>query len=164
MRYQIRAAQIDDLAEIIQLNRRTGLSEWSEESYREAVASKQFLLIVIELPEEEKNRIAGFAVATVIFTDLEILRLAVKPSWQRRGLGSVLLQHVLEWGKEQGCKRCLLEVNADNQAAIHLYKKYDFVELYRRKNYYSHPPGDALVMESRLHRVHAERTGRVPIR
>lgn len=149
-RHQIRAAQSQDLAPVVELNRRTGLSEWSSKDYEEAILSDRFLFLIIDSAENQGNQILGFALAAIVGEEMELFKLSVDPVEQGRGLGGTLLRETLERGLESGCKRCFLEVSADNHTAINLYRRYGFVEVHRRKNYYSHPLRDALVMESPL--------------
>jgi len=45
------------------------------------------------------------------------------------------------------CENALLEVRASNVAAIQLYEKYAFQHIGRRRDYYSLPTEDALVLQ-----------------
>ena len=82
----------------------------------------------------------------MILDELHILNIAVNKKYREQGLATMLLKKI-----EQifGCgKLMLLEVRVSNSAAMSLYKKLGFKELYRRKNYY--PDGeDAIVMEKK---------------
>jgi RimJ/RimL family protein N-acetyltransferase len=42
------------------------------------------------------------------------------------GIGSALLQSLIEWAKGSGIRKIQLEVMADNERAINLYKKFGF--------------------------------------
>jgi ribosomal protein S18 acetylase RimI-like enzyme len=78
---------------------------------------------------------------------LEILTLAVEPSFARRGIATLLLTHITE----QARKPCFLEVAMTNTPAYCLYKKCGFAEVNRRKKYYFAPlcgqSVDAIVMK-----------------
>lgn len=57
------------------------------------------------------------------------LEMFVHEKYRGMGIGSALLQHVLDWGKSNRMlKKISLSVFADNQAAIALYQKHGFVE------------------------------------
>ena len=60
---------------------------------------------------------------------------------------------MLEKAKENGAGRMLLEVRKSNKAAIDLYEKYQFTRLGERKNYYSNPTEDAIIMECVLNNL-----------
>ena len=54
---------------------------------------------------------------------------------------------------KRGCESLFLEVAADNDAAIALYKKQGFETVGRRAGYYArsdHPAVDAIVLRKRL--------------
>ena len=54
------------------------------------------------------------------------LGMTVKKAHWNQGIGSMLLEHLIQYAKEHGIELIYLEVRADNHAAIHLYKKFGF--------------------------------------
>lgn len=91
----------------------------------------------------------GFALARVAADEAELLTIAVRPEARGRGLGSALLRDVLAAAAARGAGRMVLEVAADNAAALALYRREGFAECGRRKGYYAAPDGrriDALIM------------------
>lgn len=63
------------------------------------------------------------------------LNIAVYLGWQKKGIGTILLTHVIEWAKKSGAiLKIQLNVRASNSAAISLYKKMGFKEEGRLKN------------------------------
>lgn len=91
----------------------------------------------------------GFALARVAADEAELLTIAVRPEARGRGLGSALLRDVLTAAAARGAGRMLLEVAADNAAALALYRREGFAECGRRRGYYAAPDGrriDALIM------------------
>jgi RimJ/RimL family protein N-acetyltransferase len=67
-----------------------------------------------------------------------ILGMAVTKRWRNRGIGNLLLQHAIRWGRENPIlSRLELNVFAENVIAIHLYKKFGFqIEGVRRNAIY----------------------------
>ena len=67
-----------------------------------------------------------------------VLGMSVRAEWRNRGVGSRLMEAVIEWAQGTGTvKRIELYVYAHNQAAIHLYQKFGFeIEGRRRKAIY----------------------------
>ena len=97
---------------------------------------------------EAEREIAGFLVHRETFAgdadtrpEREILNIAVAPRFRRQGIAGVLLHQQLA----SDCT-CFLEVRESNVAAQTLYRKFGFVEVGRRKNYYANPPETAIVM------------------
>jgi RimJ/RimL family protein N-acetyltransferase len=67
-----------------------------------------------------------------------ILGMSVAKDWRGRGVGNLLLQHAVQWGRENPLvTRIELDVFVENSAAIRLYRKYGFaIEGLRRKAIY----------------------------
>lgn len=82
--------------------------------------------------------------------EIHVLNLAVRPDRRRRGLGRLLLDYMLAWGREVGARHVYLEVRASNQGALALYEQSGFVRTGRRPNYYAQEKEDAVLMSRRL--------------
>lgn len=75
----------------------------------------------------------------------DVMTLAVLPRARRAGLGRRLLEELITRALARGSGRLLLEVRADNEAALPLYTQRGFTRLRTRRAYY--PGGvDALVL------------------
>lgn len=81
----------------------------------------------------EDREIGPTAVSLVVHdNDLAgIMQFAVAGSVRRRGVGNALLDATLRWARLRGAKQAWLQVEADNEAAIALYRKAGFSEVYR---------------------------------
>jgi [ribosomal protein S18]-alanine N-acetyltransferase len=99
---------------------------------------------------EENGEVVGFLVARRIASDIEILNLAVRPPARRRGVGTAILRHGLEWGRSFQAEKALLEVRASNLAALNFYGRHQFEVTARRPRYYMAPIEDALLLTSFL--------------
>lgn len=90
----------------------------------------------------------GFTLARVVAREAELLLLAVKRDIQGHGVGQLLLDHFTEVATNRGAEKLHLEVREGNHA-IKLYARAGFVEVGRRKNYYTGRDGqiyDALTL------------------
>lgn len=80
----------------------------------------------------------------------EVLRVGTHPHYQGRGLAKKLLSTWFDELKDLNID-VLLEVRADNLAAIHLYQSLGFQLIHVRKNYYKNPHNapktDAWIMQ-----------------
>lgn len=54
------------------------------------------------------------------------LGMALASEWRGRGIGSALMTRCIEWAREHGAHKIMLEVWPHNTAAIALYEKFDF--------------------------------------
>lgn len=91
----------------------------------------------------------GFILIRVVVDEAEILTLAVRPAARREGLGGRLVEAAVVRAAALGAERMFLEVAEGNSAARALYARSGFVEMGRRRGYYSHTDGsreDALTL------------------
>lgn len=93
--------------------------------------------------------LVGYAGIFCSGADADIQTIAVRPGEQRHGVGRVLLTELLRVAREQGATSLLLEVRADNVAAIAMYRDEGFEQIALRSRYY--PDGsDALILRRSL--------------
>ena len=57
------------------------------------------------------------------------------------------MQNMLDELNESGAERVSLEVRAHNISAGALYKKFGFIDIFIRENYYTDPVDDALIFQ-----------------
>ena len=96
------------------------------------------------------EKIAGFLILSTVLDEAEILEVAVSENMRGCGLGSELMDEVLDWCRKNGILRIFLEVRESNFPAHTYYKKYNFVENGVRKNYYRDPFENAVLMSKDL--------------
>lgn len=92
------------------------------------------------------NELDGYICATRVIDEGHILNIAVHPDVRQRGIANALLEKVIDELRKKGCKSLYLEVRASNISAVSFYEKYGFVSVGIRKNYYTSPKEDAVVM------------------
>ena len=125
-------------------------SHWSEAAYRaafEPVAPARVALVwddeVVE--KENQNRLQGFLLARITAEDCELENIVVAAEFQRRGIGTQLMQALIPAARELRALRILLEVRESNTAARSFYEKLGFQITNRRQSYYNHPTDDAVL-------------------
>ena len=91
----------------------------------------------------EENAPIGYIILTLFGTEAEIERLGVLPDWRGAKRGRYMLERVLQMLQAE---RCVLEVSANNKAALRLYESIGFDIFGKRSSYY-HDGADALMME-----------------
>ena len=77
----------------------------------------------------------------------EMKRLYVKPACRGMKLGEKLIAELLRHAKRAGYKEMVLDTIIPLQSAIHLYKKFGFVEC---EAYYNNPMSDVLYFKKTL--------------
>jgi ribosomal-protein-alanine N-acetyltransferase len=100
--------------------------------------------------DNEVPLLRGFLVGYIIYEDFQIADLAVDPTSRRKGIGRSLLVHALEEATQLGAERALLEVRKSNEYARNLYMSLGFSEIGCRRNYYSSPNEDAIILQKWL--------------
>ncbi|GAB4551164.1 MAG: GNAT family N-acetyltransferase [Ruegeria sp.] len=96
---------------------------------------------------------SAFALFQVIGDEAELLTIATHPDHQRQGLARALMQSWQARAAELGARRAVLDVAADNAAAIALYQSCGYARCGLRRAYYRRPGADnvdAIVMERTL--------------
>ncbi|WP_338017062.1 ribosomal protein S18-alanine N-acetyltransferase [Myxacorys almedinensis] len=88
----------------------------------------------------------GLGCSWAILDEAHITILGVHPSYQRRGLGHLMLCALLDRARHRQMARATLEVRISNQSALALYQKFEFQGAGRRKAYYTDTGEDALIL------------------
>ena len=83
---------------------------------------------------KENGKIVGFAGIWYSVDDAHITNIVVRKSYRNKGIGSLLLEKLIELAKQK--TSLTLEVNTKNEIAQKLYLKYGFKNLGIRKKYY----------------------------
>ena len=86
---------------------------------------------------KENGKIVGFAGLWFSPIDAEITNIVTKKSERKRGIGTLLLDKLIEMAKEANRDNISLEVNENNVAAGILYENAGFEIAGIRKNYYN---------------------------
>jgi [ribosomal protein S18]-alanine N-acetyltransferase len=98
------------------------------------------------------SAIAGYAGMLFVPGGLQadVLTIAVRESRWGLGIGSALLDALIQAARERDCAEVFLEVRADNPRAHGLYLRRGFAEIGVRRGYYKPSGVDAIVMRKDL--------------
>ena len=94
---------------------------------------------------KRNSEILGFGGFWRSVDDVHLTNIVIKKSYRRNGLGSILLEHIINSAKLTEKKSITLEVNENNLNAKKLYLKYGFKILGIRKKYYNNED-NAIIM------------------
>lgn len=143
----LRHAALADVEQVAELELTCFTSDpWPRQSFESFIDRAGVTFIVAEDPGREKA-IVGYAVLIQVADEAELLNLAVAGDSRRSGIGSSLLQSLLEAAARDGIRTVYLEVRDSNAAARALYAAHGFVEVGRRRGYYQRPTEDALILQ-----------------
>lgn len=144
----IQIASLADAAGISVIEERCFSRPWSEKSISDLIQNTYSLVIVLR----ENGICTGYTGAILIADDCEITNIAVLPEFRRHGAASELLSRLISEAKERGAECLILEVRESNVAAMTLYENFGFIPEGRRKNYYTAPTEDAIILKKYLSR------------
>ena len=99
---------------------------------------------------DEDGKLLGYLLGQMISPEGDLLRIAVRSTARRSGIGRALIEAFLSHLKANGCTVCFLDVREHNAPAQALYRSYGFTPFDRRKGYYHLPTEDAIVMRLSL--------------
>ncbi|MGE4549237.1 MAG: ribosomal protein S18-alanine N-acetyltransferase [Intestinibacillus sp.] len=116
---------------------------WSEAALREELHNPCALFLVAE---DADGTVRGYIGCQAVLDEGYIANVAVSPACRRQGAGRRLLSALLAHAKERELAFLTLEVRVSNVPAIHLYRQAGFCPVGTRKDYYSEPREDALLM------------------
>ena len=133
----IRSAHETDIEQILSLGREYDKNFSNKFSIIDYLKNDIYYLDVYD----DNSIVVGFNLYTKMDNVIEILLIYVKVEYRQKHIATSLLNNIDITSGD----RILLEVSVDNKPAIGLYKKFNFVEINRRKGYYNGI--DALVME-----------------
>lgn len=114
---------------------------WSADDLRLALQKNLSMRVA-----EEEGIVWGLVAFRTMADEAEILNLAVDSTRRRQGIGSRLMKNALAACKAVGVKKIFLEVRDSNEAARNFYLRMGFIEIRRRREYYSRPLEDALIL------------------
>ena len=133
-----------DLTGVLEVESESFTNPWTREMYTWELQNRSVCHVyVLRTPD---CAVAGFCAFWLVFDEIHINNVAVRPAFRGRGLGSALLHHVLAEARRLGAHRATLEVRSSNQGARRLYERLGFRVAGTRRNYYSHPVEDALIL------------------
>ncbi len=121
---------------------------WSRESFAETAENESFCLTLIK--NMQTTKIAAYSLVYCAADQADLANIAVLPECRGQGLGKHLLEITLEKVHKMGACEIFLEVRESNAAARGLYLSSGFVEIGKRKKYYSNPREDAVIMICKL--------------
>jgi ribosomal-protein-alanine N-acetyltransferase len=143
----IRTLRWWDIERIMPVERELfGATAWTAEAFWSELAYPSTRWYVVA---EDGGELLGYGGIMVTGSEADIQTIAVVPAAQGRGTGHHLLEALLGEAERRGASSVLLEVRADNDAAIGLYRRAGFERISTRRRYYQPGDVDAHIMRLR---------------
>lgn len=119
-------------------------SPWTVEQFEETRAISHLFYLIAELEGE----LVAFLSGSIVKPEAEIYNIVVRNQYKRQGIASELIAETKKILQINEITDLFLEVRVSNRPAILLYKKMGFIPVGVRKQYYSNPQEDAVVLKS----------------
>jgi [ribosomal protein S18]-alanine N-acetyltransferase len=134
-----------DIDEVMAIERLSFSNPWHATTFQGEIENDGISFPLVAVDRAAK-RIAGYIMVWKIRDDVQINNVAVHPDFRRTGVAEGMLREVLDWARAAGGAFVSLEVRISNAGARALYEKLGFRLLAVRKDYYTQPVEDALVL------------------
>ncbi len=92
------------------------------------------------------GRVCAYGGMIVAVDEGQITNIATHPDYRRQGYGRAVVEALVKYAKMNGLDSISLEVRESNKAAIELYTKLGFKVEGKRKDFYTKPTENALIM------------------
>jgi ribosomal-protein-alanine N-acetyltransferase len=153
-------AQPENIEELISIQTECGLSVWTSKDYYLEMRRQDSIILAASDPT---GVIAGFIVGRAarpmegrpFLDEAEIYNIGSRQVFRKQGIGSRLIGQFIRICTERRNKSIWLEVRAGNREAISFYTSHGFVPMATRRNFYTCPTEDAVVMALQLAGHHA---------
>ena len=128
---------VDYIEQIFDLEKEIFVNSAFNKTYLETLTKGENSFIYVYLIED---KVCGYLMVLDSIDVYEILAIATIEEYRNKGIAQELLDKIKT-------KDIFLEVRESNQVAINFYKKNKFKEISVRKNYYSEPNENAIIMK-----------------
>lgn len=139
---QMRAMTDEDIAEVIEIEKRSFISPWTRGMFAQTLESP----VARNLVMIDGKRIAGYIIFYEAGLEIHIMNIAVHPGLRRQGIGLDMMQRIIGTARANSVEECFLEVRETNFPAQCLYERLGFKAIGKRKGYYAETNEDAIVM------------------
>jgi ribosomal protein S18 acetylase RimI-like enzyme len=134
MNYKIRYARKNDFKIILKLGEKSWPTWWltnyrfGAEHVKERIKEKRALVATV------KEKIIGYALFGVIWSEMHLEDCFVEKEYRRMGIGSALLRKRIEIAKKLGFRKIISDCDVDNKVAL----KYHIRNGFKRCGYIKH--------------------------
>ena len=133
---------VEDLDQVMEIENDLISPPWTREGFFTFLLKDENMFFVVE----EKGQILGYCSMQTVLDEGDILNVAVTRNRQKEGNGNFLVDRMLMLAAARGIHIVHLEVRESNGSARRLYQRLGFKEDGFRKNYYTEPVENAVLM------------------
>lgn len=132
----------EDVLMVAEIEKECFSKPWSEEAIKAAINDDLSHFIVAKIG----NEVVGYGGMYSVMGEGYIYNIAVKRKYRKFGIGTNIVNELVNYSKIKSLNFLSLEVRKSNTPAINLYSNCGFEKVGNRKNFYTNPLEDAIIM------------------
>ena len=132
----------EDVLMVAEIEKECFSNPWSEKAIKTAINDDLSHFIVAKIG----NEVVGYGGMYSVMGEGYIYNIAVKRKYRKFGIGTNIVNELVNYSKIKSLNFLSLEVRKSNAPAINLYSNCGFEYVGNRKNFYTDPIEDAIIM------------------
>lgn len=146
MNYNITKMTISHTYDVAEIEKSCFSKPWSQKAIEAELSNENAHFYVLLCD----NRVVGYGGMHIAMGECYIANIAVLPDFRKKGFGKAITAHLIKEAEQLNCEFISLEVRPSNTPAVSMYNMLGFEEVGIRKNFYSSPIEDGLIMTKYL--------------
>lgn len=137
--------QVTDVQEVMAIEEVIYPHPWTKANFLDSLRCGYQAWVV----RDSARGLLGYFLVMIAVDEAHLLNISVRADGQGKGVGQILLKHVVDLARQHKMTSILLEVRPSNLRALEVYRRYGFKQIGRRKGYYpaaNSQREDAIVM------------------
>ena len=132
----------EDVLMVAEIEKECFSKPWSEKAIKAVINDDLSHFIVAKIG----NEVVGYGGMYSVMGEGYIYNIAVKRKYRKFGIGTNIVNELVNYSKIKSLNFLSLEVRKSNTPAINLYSNCGFKKIGNRKNFYTNPLEDAIIM------------------
>ena len=132
----------EDVLMVAEIEKECFSKPWSEKAIKTEINNDLSYFVVAKVG----NEVVGYGGMYSVMGEGYIYNIAVKRKYRKFGIGTNIVNELVNYSKIKSLNFLSLEVRKSNTPAINLYSNCGFEKVGNRKNFYTNPLEDAIIM------------------
>ncbi|MCQ4022726.1 MULTISPECIES: ribosomal protein S18-alanine N-acetyltransferase [unclassified Ruminococcus] len=130
------------ISAIAEIERQCFSKPWSENAIAAELSNESAYFYVAKI----NGKAVGYIGMHCAADECYIANVGVLKEYRRMGIGSALVKYAANKARKMNMSFISLEVRPSNTVAVRIYERFGFDRVGLRKNFYSEPKEDGLIM------------------
>lgn len=143
MHFEIADVRLEHIEQIEKLEKQCFSVPWTRQALVSQLPDDMHIFIAAF---DDVGNVLGYVGMMYVLDEGYISNVAISPEYRRRGIADKLIEALVSRANDKDLSFVTLEVRQSNAPAIELYRKNGFSNVGLRKNYYTQPTEDAILM------------------